>query len=112
MPQQTSSHRIAWVTTAVVAGIAGGLLAPLISPALGRNARPAARKLLKTGIAVFERGRELAAEATEQASDLMAEARAEHEADKKNGSDAKRSATASATEIVQLRPSGPESAAT
>ena len=95
----------------MVAGVAGGLLAPLSSPALARNARPAARKLLKAGIAAFEHGRELTAELTEQASDLMAEPRAESNAEKKSVSGDERPA-ASATEIVRLRGSGPETAAT
>lgn len=65
-------------------------------------------RCLKAGIAAFERGRELAAEVTEQASDLMAEARAEYDAEKKNASGAE----CPAPEVVRLRPSGPESAAT
>jgi hypothetical protein len=111
MPQQESSPRLAWLMTAVVAGVAGGLLAPLISPALARNARPTARKLLKAGIAAFERGRELTGELAEQASDLMAESRAEYDAEKKSISGDERLA-ASATEIVRLRGSGPKTAAT
>lgn len=76
-----SSGRFGRIATALVAGIAGGLIAPLIYPAVARNARPAARKALKAGIAAVEHGRVAAAEFTERASDLMAEARAEYDAE-------------------------------
>lgn len=76
-----SSGRFGRLVTALVAGVAGGLIAPLIYPAVARNARPAARKALKAGIAAVERGRIAVAEAAEHASDLMAEARAEYDAE-------------------------------
>jgi hypothetical protein len=67
--------------TAALAGVAGGLMAPLILPRLERNFRPATKRLFKTGIALYERGRERAAEMGEFASDMMAEARAEYDAE-------------------------------
>ena len=67
--------------TAVLAGVAGGLMAPLILPRLERNLRPATKSLFKTGISLYERGRERAAEMGEFASDMMAEARAEYDAE-------------------------------
>ena len=67
--------------TAVLAGVAGGLMAPLVLPRLERNFRPATKNLLKTGIALYERGRERAAEIGEFAGDMMAEARAEYDAE-------------------------------
>src|SRR5438270_11866538 len=87
MPQEEapgrrpSSHRFGRLVTALVAGVAGGLVAPLVYPALKRNARPVTRRAFKLGIAAAERGRELAAELGEHASDLMAEARGEYEAE-------------------------------
>ena len=73
--------RFAIIVTALVAGLAGGLLAPLVLPRLERNIRPATKSLFKTGIALYERGRERASELGELAGDVMAEARAEYEAE-------------------------------
>jgi hypothetical protein len=72
--------RFGTIVTAVAAGFTGGLLAPLILPRLQRDIRPATKRLFKTGIALYERGREQVAELGELASDMMAEARAEYEA--------------------------------
>ena len=78
---QRRPGRLATLVTALMAGFAGGLLAPQILPRLERNIRPATKSLFKTGIALYERGRERAAEIGEFASDMLAEARAEYEAD-------------------------------
>jgi hypothetical protein len=77
--RRASSGRFGRLVTALVAGVAGGLIAPLIYPAVARNARPTARKALKAGIAAMEHGRVAVAEFAEHASDLMAEARAEYD---------------------------------
>jgi hypothetical protein len=74
-------RRFGTILTALTAGFAGGLLAPLVLPRLQRDIRPATKRLFKTGIALYERGRERAAELGELASDVMAEARAEYEAE-------------------------------
>ena len=99
--------RFGRLATALMAGLVGGLLAPLVYPALARNARPLSRKAMKAGIAAFERGREIAAEWGEHASDLMAEARAEYDEEQK--SPAAESAAAG-NDIVRLRGSGRETA--
>jgi hypothetical protein len=78
-PNRRRSGRFGTIVTAALAGVAGGLMAPLILPRLERNFRPATKRLFKTGIALYERGRERAAEIGEFASDMMAEARAEYE---------------------------------
>ena len=70
-----SPRRFRTVALALMAGVAGGLVAPLLYPSVARNARPVTRKALKAGMAAFERGREIAAELGEQAGDLLAEAR-------------------------------------
>src|SRR5580704_13211525 len=75
--------RFGTLVTALVAGFAGGLLAPLVLPRLERNIRPATKSLFKTGVALYERGRERAAEIGELASDMMAEARAEYEVEQR-----------------------------
>ncbi len=65
----------------VVVGLAVGLgvavLGPVIVPVILRAARPVAKTLLKTGIEMFERGREAAAELGEFIEDTAAEAHAE-----------------------------------
>jgi hypothetical protein len=95
------SGRLGTIATAVLAGFAGGLLAPLLLPRLERTLRPATKSVFKTGIALYERGRERAAELGEMASDMMAEARAEYEAEQilpKAGAEA-----VAANEVVRLR---------
>jgi hypothetical protein len=95
--------------TALAAGVVGGLLAPLVYPALARNARPATRKAMKAGISAFERGREIAAEWGERASDLIAEARAEYDEEQKSPPPAE--APTGTTDIVRIRGGGRETAA-
>jgi hypothetical protein len=85
-PRRRRSGRFGTIVTAVLAGVAGGLMAPLILPRLERNLRPATKSLFKTGIALYERGRERTAEMGEFASDIMAEARAEYDAEQSVGS--------------------------
>src|SRR5438477_1617634 len=77
--QSASPGRFGRLVTALIAGVAGGLIAPLLYPAVARSARTVARKALKAGIAAVEQGRVAAAEFAEHASDLMAEARAEYD---------------------------------
>ena len=72
----------------------------MVLPRLERGFRPATKSLFKTGIALYERGRERAAEMGEFASDMMAEARAEYDseqiiADAEGGR--------AANEVVRLR---------
>ena len=82
-PGRRRSGRFGTIVTAALAGVTGGLLAPLILPRLERNFRPWAKSLFKTGIGLYERGRERAAEMGEFASDMMAEARAEYDAEQR-----------------------------
>lgn len=69
------------VLLALSAGLAGGLLAPLVFPSAARGARPAAKRAVKMALALYERGRETAAGLGERASDLLAEAQAEFAAE-------------------------------
>ena len=94
------------LAAALAAGLAGGLIAPLLYPAIARGARPTAKRMLKAGIAAFERGRVAAAELAEQASDLLAEARAEYEGERNPAPP--RDDAAAPNEIVALRGSGRE----
>ena len=101
IPGRRRSGRLGTIVTAMLAGVAGGLVAPLILPRLERNFRPATKSLFKTGIALYERGRERAAEIGEFASDMMAEARAEYDAEQTMaGAEGDPAAT---TEVVRLR---------
>src|SRR3984893_1398071 len=100
-PIQRRSGRVGTIVTAVLAGVAGGLVAPLILPRLERNFRPATKSLFKTGIALYERGRERAAEMGEFASDMMAEARAEYDAEQSAG--VAEDNTVAANEFVRRR---------
>jgi hypothetical protein len=99
-PSRRRSGRLGTIVTAVLAGVAGGLMAPLILPRLERNFRPATKSLFKTGIALYERGRERAAEMGEFASDMIAEARAEYDAEQSVGGAPD---SVAAKEIVRLR---------
>jgi hypothetical protein len=99
-----SPGRFGTLLTALIAGIAGGLMAPLIRPQLARGMRPAAKGVFKAGIALYERGREKTAELAETASDVLAEARTEYDAEQAlTESDSGRSA--GANEVVRLRDS-------
>jgi hypothetical protein len=102
VPRQRPPRRLATIVTALLAGVAGGLMAPLIMPRLQRNIRPAAKSIFKTGIAIYERGRERAAELGEIASDILAEARAEYEAEQELP-DAAAGGSVAANEVVRLR---------
>lgn len=94
--------------TALAAGVAGGLIAPLIYPMVARGARPMAKRAVKAGIAAFEQGRVAAAELSEHASDLLAEARAEYDDEHKTG--AGQANQTAASEVVTLRGAGREAA--
>jgi Protein of unknown function (DUF5132) len=100
-PARRGPGRFGTIVTAVLAGFAGGLLAPLLLPRFERNLRPATKSVFKTGIALYERGRERAAELGEIASDMMAEARAEYEAEQ-TAPDAG-DAPIPASEVMRLR---------
>jgi hypothetical protein len=109
MPQAeppAGSRRFGRLLTALAAGVAGGLIAPLLYPSVARNARPVAKRVLKTAIGAFEQGRVAAAELGEQASDLFAEARAEYDGEKA----AVAPPGGAGPEIVPLRGSGREAA--
>lgn len=104
-PARRSPGRVGTIFTALLAGVAGGLVAPLLLPRLERNIRPATKSIFKTGIALYERGRERAAEIGELAGDMMAEARAEYEAEQTVTSVEADPVAAAANEVVKLRAS-------
>jgi Protein of unknown function (DUF5132) len=71
---------LSWKGT-VMAMIAGGaigvFLAPIVRPAIARNARPALKAALQTGLLVYRQGREALAEFGEVVEDVTAELQAE-----------------------------------
>ena len=103
---RTHSGRFGRLVVALAAGLAGGLIAPLLYPSLSRNGRPAAKKALKAGMAALEQGRIKAAELAEHAADLMAEARSEFEDERKSADPQ----AGTGSEVVALRGSGREAA--
>jgi len=71
---------MAWrisIGAALAVGVAAAVVVPIVIPAVARAARPLARTAVKTGIILYEKGREEMAKAGEDLDDLIAEARAE-----------------------------------
>jgi hypothetical protein len=58
-------------------GVGVVLLAPVLAPVLVSVGKPLAKSAIKSGLILFEKGREAAAELAEVFEDLVAEARAE-----------------------------------
>jgi hypothetical protein len=65
------------IATLLTGGVVGVFLAPVIAPVLSRWSRPAAKAALRAGMAVYERGRQSAAELRELVEDTAAEIAAE-----------------------------------
>jgi hypothetical protein len=63
---------------AILVGVGAVLVAPLVLPAVGSVARPLAKGAVKGYLVLADSAKEMFSEATEQWSDLIAEARAEH----------------------------------
>jgi hypothetical protein len=66
----------------VAIGVAALLAVPVLFPGVRRALRPAAKSVIKAGIAVYET---TVANVTEAAGDLIAEARAEREHEHEHG---------------------------
>ncbi|MDZ8189978.1 MAG: DUF5132 domain-containing protein [Nostoc sp. ChiSLP02] len=60
-----------------ITGIVGIILLPVFLPVIGGVGRPIAKKLVKSGIAFYEKNKEALAELGETWDDIIAEARAE-----------------------------------
>ena len=58
-------------------GAAAIVLAPIVVPAVLAGMRPVAKTLVKGGVMVYDKTREMVAEVGEQMGDIMAEARSE-----------------------------------
>lgn len=66
-----------WIKNDVAKGVAIGLGVAAVGILMTPVLRPVARSAVKTGLVLFEKGREWAAEAGESFDDLVAEVRAE-----------------------------------
>ena len=61
----------------LLVGAAAVVLAPIVVPAVLAGMRPVAKTLVKGGVIIYDKSREMVAEVGEQMSDLVAEARSE-----------------------------------
>lgn len=71
------------IVTGLAIGVGAAVVAPLIMPAVGGLLRPAAMAVIKGGILAYDQGRQAVARLGESASDMVAEARSDVQA---NGS--------------------------
>jgi Protein of unknown function (DUF5132) len=89
---------LSWKGT-VAAMLAGGalgvFLAPLIRPAIARNARPALKAAVHAGLLVYQQGRETFSEFGEVLEDVAAELKAERNAEGVDGRNGRASRAAS-----------------
>lgn len=67
------------IATGLAIGIGAAILTPVILPLLSSIGKPLAKSAIKSGILVYEKGRETFAELGEVLDDLVAEAKAEME---------------------------------
>jgi hypothetical protein len=67
------------VVTVLGIGIVAAVLVPIALPVIARAAKPLAKAMVKSGIIVYEKGREAVAELGEVMEDVVAEAKAEIE---------------------------------
>jgi hypothetical protein len=65
------------IITGLAIGVGTAILAPVVIPMIASIAKPLAKAAIKGGIMLYEKNRELIAEATEVVEDLVAEAKAE-----------------------------------
>lgn len=94
---------------AIAAGIGVAVLAPVLLPIIAGAARPLARAAIKTGIIMYEKGREAAAEVGEVFDDLVAEARAEIQQNHATAAVAATAATAATPEATAAAAQPPAS---
>ena len=67
------------IVTGLAVGVGVAILAPVIMPVLASVGRPLAKSIIKSGMVLYEKGRETAAELGEVLEDLIAEAKVELE---------------------------------
>lgn len=62
----------------IVLGVGVALVAPVVLPAVAALMRPLAKGVIKGGLVLTDKMKEMTAEGSEQVSDLVAEVKAEH----------------------------------
>ena len=65
------------IVTGLAIGIGAAILAPALVPAAAKVAKPFIKAVIKTGIIMFETGKETTAELGEVFEDIVAEAKSE-----------------------------------
>ncbi|MCX8026362.1 MAG: DUF5132 domain-containing protein [Thermodesulfovibrionales bacterium] len=65
------------IVTGLAIGIGTAIVAPVVIPILASVAKPIAKALIKNGILLYEKGKEVFAETTEIVEDIVAEVKAE-----------------------------------
>jgi hypothetical protein len=65
------------IVSGLAIGIGSAVIAPLIVPALSKVAKPLAKVAIKSGLLLYETGKEKFAEVSEVVDDLVAEAKSE-----------------------------------
>ena len=68
------------VLTGLAIGIGAAVLAPVVLPVLAGVAKPLAKAAMKSGLILYNKGKEIVVEAGEVTEDLWAEAKSEAEA--------------------------------
>lgn len=67
------------IVTGLAVGVGVAILAPVVVPILASVGKPLAKSMIKSGMLLYEKGRETAAELGEVFEDLVAEAKVELE---------------------------------
>lgn len=65
------------ILTGLAIGIGAAVLAPAVIPAVANVAKPLLKAAIKTGLIMYEKGKETAAELSEVFEDIVAEAKSE-----------------------------------
>ncbi len=65
------------VATGLAIGIGAAIVGPIVLPIIAGAAKPLAKAVIKSGLMLYERGKETSAEMAEVFEDIVAEARAE-----------------------------------
>lgn len=65
------------ILSGLAVGIGAAVIAPAVVPIVASVVKPLAKAAIKGGIMLYEKGREVVAEATEMVEDIVAEAKAE-----------------------------------
>ncbi len=65
------------ILTGLAIGIGTAIVAPIVIPILAAAVKPLTKAAIKGGLVLYERGKEIAAEAQELVEDIVAEAKSE-----------------------------------